>query len=608
MWQFVQSIFFPHRYIPHGHCYLWQTSLVGLHVVSDLLIAIAYFSIPAMLIYFVYRQKNVPFSRVFVLFGLFIISCGVGHLMDIYTLWYPAYWLSGIERAFTALISCYTALELATLLPRFLSLKTPEQLAAVEAVSQAKSRFLASMSHELRTPLNSILGFTQLVAGDTNLSSQSLGFIHTINQSGKHLLSLINDVLDFSKIDAGYIDLRKRDTDLYSLIESVKELFQLKATVKNLQLIFQIEPGLPRFVQVDDSRLWQVLINLVGNAVKFTKAGTVTLQVELHPTQLAETPDTQWISFRVKDTGPGIPLNEQSRLFEAFYQTEIGVNSQQGTGLGLSISQRLVQLMGGEIQINSRLGRGSCFTFSIPVMSSVRSQLQAAAKQIIGILAEQPKPRILIADDNTNHRQLVFQILNPMGFELLEASNGKEVITLWSKQKPDLILMDIRMPEMDGSKAAQKIRSMPRGTETMMIAVTASVFEEERVSILSAGFDDFIRKPFDRKELLEIIQKSLGIQYLYADSDNNGHLNEGVFPTNTFALSNIDTSALGQMPSEWLQALYDAALTCSHSSVRQLMDQIPEGQQSLSDTLTEWIEDFRYDKIVTSIERLNVKH
>jgi signal transduction histidine kinase len=275
MWKIIESIFSPSQYMPHGYCYLWQTPLVWLHVISNILIAIAYFSIPAMLIYFICKRQDFPFLRVFILFGLFIISCGVGHVLDVWTLWHPAYWLSGIERAFTALISCYTALELVTILPLFLALKTPEQLAVFQAANQAKSEFLANMSHELRTPLNSILGFTQLMSEQSTLSTENQKYIDIIHQSGQYLLTLINDILEMSKIEAGRIVLKEEELNLYHFLDSIQDMLHLTASKKGLQFTIKPENKLPNTIEADEKKLRQVLINLLSNAIKFTDSGSV---------------------------------------------------------------------------------------------------------------------------------------------------------------------------------------------------------------------------------------------------------------------------------------------------------------------------------------------
>ncbi len=384
--------------MPHGSCYLWQTSLIGLHVISDLLIAIAYFSIPVMLIYFVYKRQDIPFNRVFILFGLFIVSCGVGHLLDIWTLWHPAYWLSGIERAFTALVSCYTALELMVLLPRFLSLKTPEELAIVEAANHSKSLFLAHMSHELRTPLNAILGFTELMSRDVKLAVKHREYINIINRAGEHLLALINDILEISKIEAGKIQLWENDFDLYSQVDSLEEILGLKANSKDLKLVIQIDSQVPQYICTDERKLRQVLINLVSNAIKFTEQGSVTLRVKGDKFK-----SQNILTFEVEDTGEGISLEEQKKLFEAFSQTETGIKSGQGTGLGLPISQKFVKLMGGEITVRSQLNQGTLFTFSLPIkaVENILTETNQTSKIVTGIAADQSNYRILIADDDS---------------------------------------------------------------------------------------------------------------------------------------------------------------------------------------------------------------
>ncbi|MEB3283360.1 MAG: ATP-binding protein [Lyngbya sp.] len=595
MWHTLETIFSPEQYMPHGSCYLWQTPLIGLHLISDLLIAIAYFSIPAMLIYFACKRPDFPYHKVFILFSLFIISCGLGHLLDIWTLWHPAYWLSGIERAFTAFISCYTALELMVLLPQFLSLKTPEELAIVEAANRSKSLFLAHMSHELRTPLNAILGFTELMSRDTNLSVKHRKYVDIINRSGEHLLGLINDILEMSKIEAGKTQLRENDFDLHSLIQSLEEMLRLKAQSKGLQLIIQQDPQVPQHIHTDENKLRQVLINLVSNAIKFTQNGSVTLRIKSESSKQQNT-----LIFEVEDTGPGIAPEEHQKLFEAFSQTETGIKSGQGTGLGLPISQKFVQLMGGEISVRSKLNQGTLFSFNIPVMTLENSPIEttiSTSGTVTGLAAGQPNPRILIADDDSKNRLLLTKLLSSIGFEVREASNGQEALETWSNWQPDLIFMDMKMPVMNGYIATQKIKKSPAGQETVIIALTAQAFEEDRQYILSIGCDDFIRKPFQQQDILAAISRHLKAEYCY-EEDSSTPENNNSEPEETEQSNPVlDADLLQVMPREWIEKLSEYAAQCSDLSILQLIEQIPNQHSNLARALIQIVEEFRYDTI-----------
>ncbi|MGB3533466.1 MAG: ATP-binding protein [Microcoleaceae cyanobacterium] len=603
MWKLLENIFSPNQYMPHGSCYLWQTPLIWLHVVSDALIAIAYFSIPIMLIIFVCKRKDLPFLKVFVLFGLFIISCGVGHLLDVWTLWHPAYWLSGIEQAFTALISCYTALELVTLLPLFLALKTPEQLATVEAANQAKSEFLANMSHELRTPLNSILGFTSLMSEGSGLSKEHQNYTNIIHQSGQHLLTLINDILEMSKIEAGRTIISSEEFNLYSFLNSLQEMLYLKAKQKGLKLIFEKDDRLPCCVSTDQKKLRQVLINLLSNAIKFTDNGHVILRVKAIDSENND-PSAKRLQFEVEDTGLGIHPQEIDNLFQPFVQTQSGIKTNKGTGLGLAISQKFVQLLSGEIKVNSKLNQGSLFYFSIPV-TVISISLENATEEkpvILQLAPNQKKSRILVVDNDYKNRLLLVNLLSRIGFEIQEAMNGQEAIENWLVWKPDLILMDMKMPVMDGYEATQKIKALAMidNSSPVIIAITAHAFEEEKQSIIEVGCDDLIIKPFQKENLLLTIGKFLNLQYIYSDDGI-----ETEEDTNSQSVLNQPT--LEVMPIEWIEQLYDSAIQCSDLLTYKLIQQIPQEYSALSDKLTKLTNDFRFDEIVKLTESYQLK-
>lgn len=486
---------------------------------------------------------------------------------------------------------------------------------AADVANRAKSEFLANMSHELRTPLNAILGFAQLMNRDPELATKHQEFTNIISRSGEHLLGLINDILDMSKIEAGKATLAETDFDLYYLLDSLKDMLQLKAVSKGLQLGFECDPQVPQFIHTDDNKLRQVLINLLGNAIKFTSRGYVTLRVGLvsERADLPEEPVSSLLplNFQIIDTGSGIDPSEMDKLFTAFGQTKTGIKSGQGTGLGLPISQKFVHLMGGKITVESTLGQGSIFQFTIRVRPATKIQAQlspAKGQRVIGLAPNQPNYRILVVEDNPTNRLLLTKLLQPLGFEVQEAIDGAEAIALWESWHPDLIWMDMRMPVMDGYEATRRIKQRDVGQQTIIIALTASAFEEQRQTILAAGCDDFVRKPFQATELLSKISQYLGVQYLYEDIEPSGSAGIGYQPDESFVSSTtarstsrdrLTSTSLQIMPQAWLQQLHRAALQGSDLLIMELVQDIPQEQQALKMALINLAENFQFEQIMT---------
>ncbi|GAA6624233.1 ATP-binding protein [Scytonema sp. NUACC26] len=891
MLNFLQNFLTSKEFIPHGHCYLWKLNLVGLHLLSDCLIALAYYSIPVTLLYFVRKRQDLPFNQMFLLFGTFIVACGTSHIMEVWTLWYPVYWLSGFIKAITAIISIYTAIELVSLMPKALALPSPAQLAAAnrklereigdrkqieealkesqtkyktlfdifpigisitdelgnlleanpasekilgistsehtarkydasewvslrpdgtpmlpsefasvralteqrvvenvetgivkpnskitwisvtaapiplpgygvaiayvdisdrlfaeealrqsestlrsffnsssmmmgivelydndilhlsdnlksaqffgttpkqmknrfssdmgasqatrqlwmehyrkasnlqapvrfeyihetpadskwfsvsvcpiaiglngrprfsyiledisdrkqteialhqalskaEAASIAKSRFLSNMSHELRTPLNAILGFSQMMVRSHSLSPDHKEQLQIINRSGGHLLNLINDILSISKIEAGQMTLNENSFDLFELLQDIEEMLKFKATVKGLYFIFERAANVPQYVRTDESKLRQVLINLLENAIKFTKKGSVSCFVSLETRNLQLKTDNflssianpQYrINFTVEDTGFGIAPHEIDTLFDPFCQTETGRQSMQGTGLGLPISREYVRLMGGDIVVNSQVGQGTTVTFDILVSKTTVDDKKTSytGKRVIGLQPNQPIYSILVVDDVEESRLLLVQLLQPLGFQVYQAANGTEAFALWSTWEPHLIWMDMRMPLMSGYEVTKKIKATNKGQSTVIIALTASAFEEERSQILSAGCDDFLHKPFQEAQLFDIIARHLGVRYIYEDEN----LLTLAQPTVTFEQLTVED--LSVMPPEWIAQLHRAVLCANDERVLELIEQIPENQASLVQALTDLVNNFRLDLLLELVQ------
>jgi signal transduction histidine kinase/DNA-binding response OmpR family regulator len=391
---------------------------------------------------------------------------------------------------------------------------------SADAASRAKSTFLASMSHELRTPLNAILGFTQLMFHDTNLSSEQQEHLQLVFRSGDHLLSLINDVLDMARIEAGRILLEVNSFNLYLLLESVVQMLKIKVGSQAIQVELDCGSDLPECIYADEKKLRQVLINLVGNAVKFTVQGSVSLWVRATVDPVV--PDHCQLNFEVRDTGIGVTADERHKLFVPFGQAEAGKKRSEGTGLGLAISQKLVQLMGGHISFESQFGVGSTFKFAIGVQVAENAprEITEPALRVIGLVADQPKYRLLVVDDRDTNRYLLIKLLTAVGFEVREAENGQDAIAAWKSWQPHLIWMDMQMPILNGYDATKQIRQAQsdRGLACKIIAVSASVLDEDRDTMIAAGCDDFVRKPYREAIIFDKIAEHLSVKYVYSGS------------------------------------------------------------------------------------------
>ena len=389
-----------------------------------------------------------------------------------------------------------------------------------EQANKAKSEFLANMSHEIRTPMNAILGFTEILESKIT-DKNHLRYLSAISSSGKALLNIINDILDLSKIEAGKMDLQYVAVNMFSLLNEVVQIFTHKTTEKNINLILDIEPSIPKVVFLDDIRFRQILFNLVGNAVKFTDNGFVKISVIREKVN----PDSQTINLqiRVQDTGIGIPGEQIGKIFEAFEQQKNqNLNKYGGTGLGLTITSRLVKMMGGEIAVTSKHGEGSCFIVSlndVEIGSLIEPDDKMNDIDVSDVIFEPAK--ILIADDISNNREVIISFLKKFDFEIFDAENGAEAVKIAGKVKPDLILMDLKMPRMDGYEATAILKSDSNLKSIPIIAFTASATKEEKEKILGAGFDHYLRKPISQKELTAELMRYLKFKKTSTEKDTD---------------------------------------------------------------------------------------
>ena len=463
--------------------------------------------------------------------------------------------------------------------------------ARAETASQAKSSFLANMSHELRTPLNAILGFSNMLQDDASLAHEAQQKVAIINRSGEHLLQLINDVLDLSKIEAGRVELELKDFDLDILVRDVVDMIQVKAETRNLQLTLDKDPGLPRFIHGDASKLRQILLNLLSNSVKFTDTGGVTLRL------CTVSGEHEHITLKgeVEDTGCGIQGEDISRIFRPFEQLKDSP-LQKGTGLGLSITRQFVEMMDGEIKVQSTPEKGSLFSFTIqlyPASSELKSAERVDAQQIISLAPGQGEWRILIAEDNQANQMLLKMLLEETGFSTRVAENGQQAVKEFQLWHPHFIWMDQSMPIMDGDEATRKIRELPGGDKVKIVTVTANVFDDS----IETGSDDFVRKPYKPEEILACMEKHLGVRYLYQQEEKT---------EKTQAFTRITPEMLAEFPDKLITELRNAIIALDMEQTNAVLDQLSDVDPELISALRQLVENMDF-RALKSILGLNEK-
>ena len=469
-----------------------------------------------------------------------------------------------------------------------------------EAANHAKSVFLANMSHELRTPLNAILGYGQLLRQDPGLPEQYQKTIKIIRRSGTHLLRMIDEILEISKIESGHILPNKTAFNLPSLLDTIMAMVLVRAEKKGLELKLVKATNLPKVISADENKLHQILSNLLSNGIKYTDAGRVELRVDVNSTNCQ-------LMIQVDDTGMGIDPKHIEHVFEPFYQNTDHTRSNDGAGLGLSLVKRYVEVMDGTISVESKPGEGTTFQIELPYEPAQEAEIEKreAERQVVGIAADQPRYKILVVEDNPDSRSLLEQMLEQVGFSTRTATNGQEAVDIHEAWDPDLIWMDIRMPVMDGLEATRSIREREASIErsagnksTIIIALTASVFDDAREEIMSSGFDDFIRKPFITAEIFECMARYLTIEYIYQVDQHDTA--DAELAERSLEVRPADLKGLSD---EWLTMMRQAALKGRSQQVIKLVEEIRKTHPRLADLLTSLASDFQADKIPDLLDR-----
>jgi len=460
-----------------------------------------------------------------------------------------------------------------------------------EIANRSKSIFLANMSHELRTPMNAVLGFSRLMKDDINVTPAQKENLEIINRSGNHLLNLINDVLDMAKIESGRMELANQPFDLGVLIRDIIDLMQERAESKTLILELDQSSSFPRYVNSDAAKIRQILVNLLSNAIKCTDKGSVVLRLN---TLEVQDKNTITLNLEVEDTGRGIAKEQIPLIFSAFMQAGEQAD-QNGTGLGLAITNQYVELMGGDVSVRSELGEGALFRVQIPVQKvNEKTAIQikpVSVQKVIGIAPGQSHKRILVVEDQLENRLLLKRLLESVGFSVYEAVNGQEGIEQFKTWNPDFIWMDRRMPVMDGIEAIKQIRALPGGDVVNIVAVTASVFDQERQTLIQAGASEIVNKPYRDEEIFDCMAKYLGIQYVYDEDAIES----------TMKSADISAEQISNIPEHLIAELNDAATSLDIEQSVVAIKKINQIDSGLAKQLQQLVDQFEFERLLEKI-------
>jgi signal transduction histidine kinase len=528
--EFLSEFFSGQTFMPHGMCYLWKPGLVALEVVSNALIGLSYLAISTTLTVLVYRLRDIPFKVMYLAFGLFIVTCGLTHFLDIWVIWFPIYWVDGFVRAVTAAASVGTAIALPALVPRAITLVRASRVAQrrglqvegalrdlgtslerAKQLDELKSTLFANVSHELRTPLQLILGPASALVRGTNLTDAQRRDIDTIIRNARLLLKQVNDLLDVARLEAGKTNVDYETTDVAQLLRVVARNFDAHAHSREMS--WQLDIPAIVHAQVDVTKVERVLLNLLSNAFKFTPAGgTVRLALRQESSQLF---------IDVEDSGPGVALEQQRVIFERFRQGDEKLTRQHGgTGLGLAIVKDFVELLGGSVGVAASTLGGARFTVRLPQEAPTGAMVRpespvgedwdsAAARETLEELKVVPErvrpastvkgPRVLVVEDNPEVREFIVHAL-PADYQVTTAADGAEGLSAAARLEPDLVVTDVMMPGMSGDALLAAIRAEPRLDATPVLLLSARAEEEFRAKLLGEGAQDYLTKPFAAEE------------------------------------------------------------------------------------------------------------